>query len=65
MDYDFMILNSPFLVHHPGIKTRKMGNEAKKKDLETAQNSFIYNHRYTQHNSRYNEKVNLLKKDLS
>ena len=43
MDYDFMILNSPFLVHHPGIKTRKMGNEAKKKDLETAQNSFIYN----------------------
>ena len=38
-----MILNSPFLVHHPGIKTRKMGNEAKKKDLETAQNSFIYN----------------------
>ena len=38
-----MILNSPFLVHHTGIKTRKMGNEAKKKDLETAQNSFIYN----------------------
>ena len=45
MDYDFMILNSPFLVHHPGIKTAEMGYKVKNKnkDLEKAQDSFIYN----------------------
>ena len=33
------------MVHHPGIKTAEMGNKvkSKNKDLEDAQNSFIYN----------------------
>ena len=42
MDYDFMILNSPFLVHHPGIKSRKMGNKSENKSMVDAQNLFIY-----------------------
>ena len=42
MDYDFMILNSPFLVHHPGIKTAKLGNKSENKSMVNAQNKFIY-----------------------
>ena len=36
-----MVLNSPFLVHHPGIKTTEMGTKNQNKTLEDTQTTFI------------------------
>ena len=30
MDYDFMILDNAFLIHHPGVKTYESNAKAKK-----------------------------------
>ena len=37
-----MVLNSPFLVHHPGIKTKEMGTKNQNKTLEDKQTDFIH-----------------------
>ena len=41
LDYDFMILNSPFLVHHPGIKTAQIHKNSENRTMVNAQNKFI------------------------
>ena len=46
MDYDFMILNNAFLIHRPGIKTRKHRIEHDKanKKIVSAQSKVIKKH---------------------
>ena len=41
LDYDFLILNTPFLVHRPGIKTKEMHDQNENKDMVAKQNKFI------------------------
>ena len=41
LDYDFMILNSPFLVHHPGIKTKAIHDKTQNNSMVNTQNRFI------------------------
>lgn len=41
LDYDFLILNTPFLVHRPGIKTKEIHDKNEKRAMVTKQNKFI------------------------
>ena len=41
LDYDFLILNTPFLVHRPGIKTKEIHDKNENKEMVAKQNKFI------------------------
>ena len=43
MDYDFFILDSPFLIHKPGIKTTSDHKKEKSDSKKNAQLSLIEN----------------------
>ena len=41
LDYDFMVLNNAFLVHRPGIKTKKSPHSLGDRNVVLKQTSFI------------------------